>query len=697
MSSTGVVVSGEDALNQSSVTSVGNITVSSTALPPNAATETSLAGLNAKVTTTANGIKIDGSSVTQPVSIASMPSTPVTGTFWQATQPISIASMPSTPVTAASLPLPTGASSETTLSALNTKVTTSALGIKTDTTPSSNGDLVDVLNSSTTPLTANAVFTGSWVSCLNYAQLSIMVYTDVDGLPDTALQIEFSQDGTNVHHTHEYGVDAVVGEQIQVHTHAKYHRIIYTNGSVGQTTMALQTIMRPYATLGSVIEVDDVVTSKDDCLLTKTILMGKQANAINQRYTNVNVSPSGSVAVTFDSSSLDAFGRLRVCEPFTLFESQHRYKDNGQWDTSLVGAGTNTYLPNESSIALSVTTASGDHVLRESKTVQHYQPGKSLLYLATFVMNSPLTNLTQRLGYYGAQNGAYFEVANATANVVLRSYATGSIVENRISQSTWNIDTLDGTGSASNPSGILFDSSKSQILFIDFEWLGVGRVHYGFVINGIFIPVHSIMNANTLNKVYMTTACLPCRYEIFTTGVISGAATMKQICTTVMSEGGYQPQTTPCAAGTGLASKTLTTALTNYPIVSIRLNSSRLDTIVLPSGLDILVDGTTVTNVMYQIVTNPTLTGASWVTHANGNVDYDISSTSLSGGSYGPTNYVGCGANRTVTSLGSFTEEDFSTQLGRTIAGVSDIITIVAVATAAATAISAQLHWEEVL
>lgn len=47
---------------------------------------------------------------TQPVSIASMPSTPVTGTFWQttqpvsgsffqATQPVSIATMPSTPVT----------------------------------------------------------------------------------------------------------------------------------------------------------------------------------------------------------------------------------------------------------------------------------------------------------------------------------------------------------------------------------------------------------------------------------------------------------------------------------------------------------------------------------------------------------------------------------------------------------------------
>ena len=41
---------------------------------------------------------------TQPVSIAAMPSTPVTGTFWQTTQPVSIATMPTTAVTIAAMP-----------------------------------------------------------------------------------------------------------------------------------------------------------------------------------------------------------------------------------------------------------------------------------------------------------------------------------------------------------------------------------------------------------------------------------------------------------------------------------------------------------------------------------------------------------------------------------------------------------------
>jgi hypothetical protein len=54
-----------------------------------------------------------------PVSIASMPSTPVTGTFYQATQPVS----------AVSLPLPTGATTETTLASASAKLPAS-LGTK---------------------------------------------------------------------------------------------------------------------------------------------------------------------------------------------------------------------------------------------------------------------------------------------------------------------------------------------------------------------------------------------------------------------------------------------------------------------------------------------------------------------------------------------------------------------------------------
>jgi len=73
--------------------------------------------------------------------------------------------------------------------------------------------------------------------------------------------------------------------------------------------------------------------------------------------------------VTFDGSTTDAFGRLRVSEPYTLFDSQNRFQIDPQFDTATSGSATATHLPNESSVAMAVTTASGDEVIRQTKRV----------------------------------------------------------------------------------------------------------------------------------------------------------------------------------------------------------------------------------------------------------------------------------------------------------------------------------------
>lgn len=51
-------------------------------------------GTNKASISAGGALKVDGSAVTQPVSLATAPTTPVTGTFWQPTQPVSLASMP---------------------------------------------------------------------------------------------------------------------------------------------------------------------------------------------------------------------------------------------------------------------------------------------------------------------------------------------------------------------------------------------------------------------------------------------------------------------------------------------------------------------------------------------------------------------------------------------------------------------------
>jgi len=199
----------------------------------------------------------------------------------------------------------------------------------------------------------------------------------------------------------------------------------------------------------------------------------------------------------------DAFGRFRTSSPLTLFDSSHRYRDNGLWATSTGTGGTYVFSSGEGLVNLNVTTASGAKVLRETTKVCSYQPGKSLQVMNTFVMASGKANLRQRVGYFGADNGIYVEVSGTSApSFVERNSVSGSVNETRVSQANWNIDTLDGQG----PSGFTLDITKAQIHWTDIEWLGLGTVRTGFVINGQFVHCHSFHHANLLTSTYMTTA-----------------------------------------------------------------------------------------------------------------------------------------------------------------------------------------------
>jgi len=268
----------------------------------------------------------------------------------------------------------------------------------------------------------------------------------------------------------------------------------------------------------------------------------------------------------FTGNTVDAFGRLRVSQPFTLFDSQSRFAADASFSFATATGGTATYVTNQSAVALSVTTTSGSQVLSQSYRVFPYQPGKSLLTLQTFSMASARTNLTQRVGYYSAYNGAYLEQAGSQVSFVIRTYTSGSVDNSRfVTQANWNGDKLDGTGT----SGYTLDISKAQILFMDFEWLGVGSVRCGFIINGEYIVCHTFNNANDISSVYMTTAILPVRYSITTT-TAAVAASMKAICCTVISEGGYEATSIDHVARRINATSGSTITTSFYPIVSIR-------------------------------------------------------------------------------------------------------------------------------
>ena len=331
---------------------------------------------------------------------------------------------------------------------------------------------------------------------------------------------------------------------------------------------------------------------------------------------------------SFSGPAVDAFGRLRISNPLTLFDSSHRYADNGLWTTSVANSGAATFSANEGLVNLAVTTASGSKVYRETTKCFSYQPGKSLLVLNTFVMNAAKTNLRQRVGYYGASNGIYLELDGSTLSFVERSSVTGSVVETRVAQGAWNNDKLDGSGE----SGLTLDISKAQIMWADIEWLGLGTVRIGFVINGTFVHCHSFHHANLISSTYITTASLPLRYEIENTAATVSSSTLKQICSTVISEGGYELRGLQQAVSIPLNSpRTLGTAGTFYPVISLRLKSARLDGIVILTALSLLA--VTTGNFNWQVRTSGATTGGSWVSAgANSSVEYNLTGSSYSDG-----------------------------------------------------------------
>jgi len=361
----------------------------------------------------------------------------------------------------------------------------------------------------------------------------------------------------------------------------------------------------------------------------------------------------------------------------------------------IVGTGSTIgFATTQGLVNIGIGTTAGCSVIRETTKVFSYQPGKSLLVMNTFVPASPKENLRQRVGYFGADNGMYFEINGTTPYFVERSLSTGTSTS--VSQSNWNIDKLDGTG----VSGITLDITKAQILWMDIEWLGLGTVRLGFVIDGKFIHAHSFHHANLITSTYITTASLPLRYEITNTGATGSSSTLKQVCSTVISEGGYelsglqQSVQTPITAPVDLPSP----AGTFYPVISIRLKSSpnRLDAIVILTALSIMGTGNG-PEYNWQVRASATTSGGTWVSAgADSAVEYKIDGGTVSGGRILASGFF-ASATQAQPSIDILKEALFKFQLERNgLTGTPYELTLVCATNSAGADVYASLDWEEI-
>lgn len=330
-----------------------------------------------------------------------------------------------------------------------------------------------------------------------------------------------------------------------------------------------------------------------------------------------------------DGANLDAFSRLRVSNPHTLFDSTFQYDLQPLLYHAITATGgTIAHDAALVSAALAVTGTSGSSAILQTKSYHRYIPAKSQLLAITQVVGAAVENVTKRIGYFDAANGIFLEQAG-TVDVALvrRTSTSGSPVDNRVAQDDWNLDTFDGNG----PSGITLDLSKSSILIVDLQWLGMGRVRAGFDIDGIVYYAHEFKHANNLAVPYMQTANLPIRWEVASTAASAGA-TMLATCASVISEGGDETQTAYRFAAANGANVSVTTSRTC--LLALR-PAATFNGVVNRAGIAIEEFAALAGNnsILLELIYNPTLTGGTWAAaNAYSAAEINTGATYSSGG-----------------------------------------------------------------
>lgn len=390
---------------------------------------------------------------------------------------------------------------------------------------------------------------------------------------------------------------------------------------------------------------------------------------------------------------LDSFARLRISNPVTIFDSTLQYgKQPLFWEEWVAGGGTSTHLPNQSAVQMAVGTASGDKTTRQTHRYIRYQPGKSQLVMMTALLNASKANLRQRLGQFDDNNGLYFDLTSTGFQVCIRTFTSGSVVNNCVLQSSFNADKLDGTGA----SGITLDITKTQIFFFDYEWLSVGPVRFGIFINSLPVYLHIFRNENSQTVPYSTTMNLPLRIEIENTGTTASSSALNTICYSVIAEGSASVDSgLPQTASNGITPIAVTT---RRPVLSIR---PRLLFNSIANRAEITLKNlrfrTTINDSFCEIVYGGALTGASFadVDTTYSTVQKDVAATAITGGQIVSSAFAISGTGSTA-ELADLIIGEGGLAFGLDhAASVQDILSVVCTSFSGTSNISATLDWVE--
>lgn len=551
---------------------------------------------------------------------------------------------------------------------------------------------IDALNSTTATLAGGATFTGEWVDITDYGIVYVNTYSDVASATD-GLVVQQSSDGTNADHDDVFSIGAGSAKNFAINPHAKYYRVVYTNGGSAQSTFRLQSKLNTTG-LASSHRIQDSIDTDDDARLVKAVLTGEDPTGT---FVNFQATRRGNFKVSIDeygdTTAIDAFARLRISQPYTIYDSKQLHdKQPLFWDEITAGSATSVHNSTNAATVMTVTASASDYVIRQTKQRFNYQPGKSQLIVFTF--HAPQqTGVTMQIGAFDGTGGTYQTPYNGIFLEITDSSVSWNIAKNgstteTVTQANWNYDPFDGTG----PSGLTLDLDAVLIGFFDIEWLGVGRVRAGFYVGGLPRYAHFFTHSNdsSFTSVYMSTPNLPLRYYIESDG--TGGGTLDHICSTVISEGGIEQTGILRSVNTGTTHIDANTADQEYAVIGIRLQSTYYDITVLPEYFSMISE--TNDDFKWLISLNPTIAGTfTYNTLANSSIEYALGTTA-----------------NTVTTPGLLIDSGFSKSsaaidrriitaltLGSTISGTQDVILLSVVPLSANADYQASFTFRELL
>lgn len=389
-----------------------------------------------------------------------------------------------------------------------------------------------------------------------------------------------------------------------------------------------------------IVKIPDWVTPESENYLNDIGKEGWELVHLYNQHAYLKSTAAGSITSGSLNATVDAFGRQRMSEPFTLGDYKHTYGIENGMINKIGGDGNILDNINRASVTLSATT-SGSYAIHQTKMYHHYMPGKSQVILSSFVFGSAVSGSTKRTGYFDDFNGIFLEQdATGSLQFVIRSATngTGSITEERVKQENWNVNTLlDGD--------FILDLTKTKLLYIDFQWLAVGRVRCGFVHKGITVICHVFDHTNTYDVAYMQNPNLPIRCEIRNSVNTVVASAMEQICATAISEGGY----TEAGRAFSISNESFRslTSGSTLPVLAIRLknniNGLPNRSFVRIQEAATFTDQQTIRYTLRKLPSGSALTtGSAWVSvDPQSTVEYNDSATAVTDGQILLTGFVG--------------------------------------------------------